>query len=147
VIEGTFAEALPYELVCDLYDGFATARRWRVLPGAREALALAAGRGVPAAVVSNFDCRLPPLLAELGLGPFAAIVTSTMVGAAKPDPAALLEACRRLGVVPAEVVHVGDSQGEDGAMCAACGARWLRADAQAGIPVAGLRELLDGGRP
>ena len=144
VVEETFAEPLPYELVCELYDTFATARRWRVLPGVREALALVAVRGLPAVVVSNFDARLRPLLDELGLGPFAAVVTSATVGAAKPDPAALLAACRAVGVAPAETLHLGDSAREDGGMCAAAGARWLAVDPREGIPLAALAAMLDG---
>jgi putative hydrolase of the HAD superfamily len=142
VISGTFAEPLPYETVCDLYDAFARASRWRVLPGVHEALALVRSRAVPLAVVSNFDCRLGPLLDELGLGPFAAVVPSTAVGRAKPDPAALVEACRRMGVAPAQTLHLGDSEREDGGMCAAAGARWLRTDPGAGIPLAELSAIL-----
>jgi putative hydrolase of the HAD superfamily len=135
VVEGTFGEALPYELVCELYDTFARARRWRVLPGAREALQLAGSQGLPVAVVSNFDCRLQVLLAELGLGPFAAIVTSTMVGAAKPDPRVLVNACARIGVPPAAVLHCGDSAREDGEMADAAGAEYLACSPELGIPL------------
>lgn len=133
VVEGTFDEPLPYEIACELYDTFARARRWRVVPGAREASAIVRARGLPQAVVSNFDCRLPPLLDELGLGPFAAIVTSAQVGAAKPDPTSLRAACARLAVAPAAVLHLGDSEREDGAMCAAAGCAWLRVDPAVGI--------------
>lgn len=142
VVEETFAGPLPAELVRELYDTFATLRRWRVLPGVREALAAVAGRGLPMAVVSNFDARLPPLLAEAGLGPFVAVVTSAQVGAAKPDPAALHAACRLAGVAPAETIHLGDSAREDGAMCTAAGARWLPVDPAQGIPLAELDAML-----
>ena len=144
VVEETFAEPLPYELVCELYDTFATARRWRVLPGVREALTLIAARGLPTVVVSNFDARLPLLLADAGLGPFAAVVTSAQVGAAKPDPAALVAACRQIGVAPTDTLHLGDSAREDGGMCVAAGARWLEVDPRQGIPLAGLTAMLDG---
>jgi putative hydrolase of the HAD superfamily len=142
VVEGTFGEALPYELVCELYDAFARARRWRILPGVREALALAGRHELPIAVVSNFDCRLHVLLAELDLGPFAAIVTSTMVGAAKPDPRVLLSACARMGVPPAAVLHCGDSAREDGEMAAAAGAEYLACSPELGVPLAELAARL-----
>ncbi len=142
VIAGTFGDPMPYEIVCELYDTFATARRWRVLPGVREALAAVAARGLPMAVVSNFDCRLPPLLRELGLGPFAQIITSASVGAAKPDPAALLAACRTCGVDPAATLHVGDSAREDGGCCERAGARWFSIDPGAGIPLPDLLAIL-----
>ena len=124
VINATFGEPLSYELCMDLYDTFAEAQRWRVLPGAAAALAACAARGLPTAVVSNFDCRLPPLLAACGLRP-TTVVTSAEVGRAKPDPTALLEACRRLAVAPTEVLHLGDSEREDGGMCRAAGARFV----------------------
>jgi putative hydrolase of the HAD superfamily len=145
VIEATFAEPLPYEIACELYDTFATAARWRVLPGVRQALAAISGRGLPLAVVSNFDGRLPPLLGRLGLGPFAAVITSAALGRAKPDPAPLLAACTALGVVPAEVLHLGDSEREDGALCLATGARWLRCSE--GIPLDELDAILRSSAP
>ncbi len=142
VIAATFAEALPYELCCDLYDAFAQAARWRVLPGARAALALAARRHLPCAVVSNFDLRLAGLIAQLDLGPFTAVVTSAQVGRAKPDPAPLVRACALMGVAPAEVIHVGDHEREDGGLCAASGATWLRVDPAIGIDLARLEALI-----
>ncbi len=142
VVEGTFGEALPYELACELYDTFARAQRWRILPGAREALELAGRLGLSVAVVSNFDCRLHVLLAELALGPFSAIVTSTMVGAAKPDPRVLLGACTRLGVPPGAVLHCGDSAHEDGEMAEAAGAAYLACSPALGIPLAELAARL-----
>ena len=124
VIQGTFAEPLSYELCMDLYDTFAEARRWRILPGAAAAIAACAARGLQTAVVSNFDCRLPPLLAACGLRP-TTVVTSADVGRAKPDPEVMFEACRRLAVAPADVLHLGDSEREDGGMCRASGARFV----------------------
>ena len=140
VVEATFGEPLPYEIACELYDSFAQAHRWRVLPDVREALALLRAHGLPLAVVSNFDGRLVPLLAALELGPFVAVVTSSQVGRAKPDPAPLLAACAALGVGPGDVLHLGDSEREDGGMCAAAGARWL--PCAGGIPLAALRAIL-----
>jgi putative hydrolase of the HAD superfamily len=140
VVEATFGEPLPYEIACELYDTFARARRWRVLPGVREALDLLRAQGLPLAVVTNFDGRVVPLLAELELGPFAAVVTSARIGRPKPDPAALLAACAVLAVPPSAVLHLGDSEREDGGMCAAAGARWL--PCAGGIPLADLRAIL-----
>lgn len=142
VVEATFGDPLPSEVVWELYDTFAAPARWRVLPGAREALAQVAAAGLPAAVVSNFDLRLAPLLAGLGLGPFAAVVVSAGVGRAKPDPAPLVEAARRLGVRPSGILHIGDSVTEDGAMCTAAGCAWLRADPDRGVDCAALHGIL-----
>jgi putative hydrolase of the HAD superfamily len=140
VIEDTFGEPLPYEIACELYDTFATARRWRVLPGVRDALTLIGDRNLPMAVVSNFDNRLLSLLGDLYLGPFCTVVTSVSVGRAKPDPLPLLTACRIIDVSPAQVLHLGDSEREDGGMCQATGARWLRCEG--GIPLDELAGIL-----
>jgi putative hydrolase of the HAD superfamily len=145
VIAGTFGHELPWELVCDCFDAFAEAGRWRVLPGVRETLAAVRARGLPVAVVSNFDCRLPGLLAGLGLGPFACVVTSAEVGRAKPDPAPMMAACARMGVAAAEVVHVGDGAREDGGMCAACGARFVVVASGAGMEVGAVMAAVDQG--
>jgi putative hydrolase of the HAD superfamily len=138
VIDATFAEPMPEALTVALFDTFATAARWRILPGVRDALTMVGERNIPMAVVSNFDRRLPPLLSDLYLGPFSAVITSAAVGRAKPDPTSLLTACRLLDVAASEVLHLGDSEREDGGMCQAVGARWLRCDG--GIPL----DQLDG---
>lgn len=140
VVDATFGEPLPYEIACGLYDTFATGRRWRVLPGVRETLDFLRSAGLPLAVVSNFDGRLLQVLAELDLGPFAAVVTSAQVGRAKPDPAPLLAACALLGVTAADVLHLGDSEREDGGMCDTAGARWL--PCVGGISLAAVRAIL-----
>ena len=127
VISATFGEPLSDALTRDLYDTFAEARRWRVLPGAREALAWCRQHGLRTAVVSNFDCRLPPLLLAMDLN-VDAVITSTMVGRAKPDPAPLRAAATYLQVALSEVLHVGDSATEDGGMCAALGVRFLHVE-------------------
>lgn len=127
VITGTFGEPLSYELMMDLYDTFAEAHRWRVLPGAREALVWCRLHNLRTAVVSNFDCRLLPLLKALDLN-VDTVVTSTMVGRAKPDPTPLRTAADRLEVALSDVLHVGDSATEDGGMCAALGVRFLLVD-------------------
>lgn len=125
VVRATFAIPLPDDLPGACYEAFAEPHSWRVLPGVREALALVAARGLPQAVVSNFDVRLPGLLAALGLGPFVTVITSAGVGAAKPDPAPLRAAAQGLGVPVADLLHIGDSATEDGGL-AACGCRvWL----------------------
>ena len=141
VIDVTFGQPLPYEIGCELYDTFSTARRWRVLPQVRAALTAITAAKLPMAVVSNFDARLFPLLDELQLGPFVSIITSASVGRAKPDPAALLAACEAMDVAPTNVLHLGDSTREDGEMCAATGTLWLRCTAEE-IPLAELTAIL-----
>src|SRR5205807_1475626 len=61
------------------------------------------------AVVSNFDGRLPRVLASLGLRPLVDLVVhSTAAAAAKPDPAIFRAALSALGVAPSAALHAGD---------------------------------------
>jgi len=55
---------------------------------------------------------------------FQHIIASCEVGWAKPDPEIFLEASRRLGIPPTEILHVGDrwELDIDGALRAGCGA-------------------------
>ena len=49
----------------------------------------------------------------------------------KPAPDGILEACRRLGVTPAETIMVGDSRFDEGAATAAgTGFRWFTSFAE-----------------
>jgi len=77
------------------------------------------------AVVSNWDCSLPAVLASLGVADrFDAICASAPVGAAKPDPAIFHHALGLLGVRPENALHCGDSLDAD---CAGARAAGLRA--------------------
>ncbi len=97
-----------------LYAHYASAPAWRIHPEVPEVLAALRRRGIALAVVSNFDSRLPPLLAALGLAPFFdAVVCSGAVGAAKPDGAIFAHALAALGVDASEALHVGDSRVND----------------------------------
>ena len=71
-------------------------------------------RGLPLAIVSNWDSYLPTLLEALGLhGRFRTISVSAIEEVGKPDPEIFLRTCRRMDVEPAHVLHVGDSLAED----------------------------------
>lgn len=82
----------------------------RLFPGVADTLAVLHRRGLRMAVCSNKAVRFTRALVEaLGLAPvFEAVLGPEDVGAAKPDPAMLTEALRRLGVTAAEAVYVGD---------------------------------------
>ena len=82
-------------------------------------------RGLSLAVVSNFDQRLIGLLEALGLAElFEAVVVSSVVGAAKPDPRPFHQALQALQLPPEAVWHIGDSP-EDEAGARASGVRCL----------------------
>ncbi len=81
-------------------------------------------RRLPLAAVSNGNADIQ----AVGLGHvFRLAVSAREVGRPKPDPLIWKEACRRLGVMPRTVVHVGDHPEHDVAGARAAGLRtvWL----------------------
>jgi putative hydrolase of the HAD superfamily len=112
----------------ELFAHFGSAAAWRLYDEVPAALERLAASGLRLAVLSNWDERLPNVLAELGLAArFAAIVVSVEVGVEKPHPAIFAAAAERLGVAPERIVHVGDRRLEDveGAEGAGMRAFWL----------------------
>jgi len=97
------------ELHAALVDSFAAAPP-APLPGARELIAELAGR-MPLGVASNGPRAIVlGVLDQLGVrGRFAAIVSAEETACDKPAPDVYLEACRRLGVAPADAVAFEDS--------------------------------------
>ncbi len=90
------------------------ALEFRAFPDALPALRALRERGVRLAVVSNWDCSLPGWLDGAGLGGlFDAVVSSAVIGAAKPSPAVFLAALERVGATPEQALHVGDSVEQD----------------------------------
>jgi putative hydrolase of the HAD superfamily len=98
----------------ELFEHYAGPAAWRARPGASALLDRLRGRGLATGVLSNFDRRLPGILAGLGLlERLDAVVLASDAGAAKPDPRAFAAALRRLGVAPAEALFVGDDAARD----------------------------------
>ena len=127
----------------ELFARFERADAWELRPGCREVLTKLRRRGLRVAVTSNWDRRLPRVLANLGLGRYLdAVVCSEEVGSAKPAEPIFLAACRELDLQPASVLHVGDAKIEDreGALAAGLRALWL--DAAHG-DIGSLEEVLD----
>ncbi len=92
-----------------LWKAFSTPNAWRARPGARELLERLRNEGLRRAVVSNFDRRLPEILAGLGLGGLIeAIVLPSDAGASKPDPRIFQHGLDRLGIRAEEAIYVGD---------------------------------------
>lgn len=80
----------------------------QLFPGIQAALAGLAAAGLVWGVVTNKAERFAlPLTAALRLGA-ATVVGGDTMPHAKPHPAPLLEAARRLGVAPAACLYVGD---------------------------------------
>ena len=94
----------------------------RPFPGIEDAVARLAG-SLPLAVFTAANTRSATIILEAtGLSSsFAAVVGADLVGHTKPAPDGLIEAARRLGLDPAQVVYVGDGP-SDVATARACGA-------------------------
>ncbi len=100
----------------------------KLMPGVADTLAELHRRGYRLAVCSNKRVEFTRALADhLGLSPYLAAVLGPedAGGRAKPDPAMLLEALRRLGVSAPEAVYVGDMAVDVQAGRAAGVAVWL----------------------
>jgi putative hydrolase of the HAD superfamily len=117
-----------------LYAHYADPSAWRAAPGAREALDALRARGLRTGVVSNFDGRLPGLLAGLDLASrLEVVVRPADAGAAKPDARIFACALARLGVAAAETVYVGDDAQDDVAGASAAGLRAIDVSALASL--------------
>ena len=116
-----------------LYRRFASSAVWRVFEEVPSTLAQLSGLGVKLGIVSNWDERLRPMLDDLRLAPsFEVIVISTEEGFTKPSRELFHRAAERLGVAPANVLHVGDSAAEDVAGARGAGMRAVRLKRAAG---------------
>lgn len=114
-----------------LLNEFTTGGVWtRIVPGSPAALAQIAATGVKLAIVSNADGSVEAQLADddicqMGPGPgveMHAILDSSVVGVAKPDPRIFEIALERLGgVAPDRAIHVGDTPAADAAGARAAG--------------------------
>ena len=83
-----------------LYEGIP--RLLKRLGERRVPLAIVTGRGKRTTEITLELCRLGPFFQE--------VVTSDDLTHPKPHPQCVLEACRRLGVQPAQALMVGDSR-------------------------------------
>jgi putative hydrolase of the HAD superfamily len=105
-----------------LLSEFTVGGLWtRPVPGASDALRALARQGVRIAIVSNSDGTVEQLLRDQDVcqvGPGSgvavdAIIDSSVVGAAKPDPRIFEIALSRIDVAPQHAIHVGDTPGAD----------------------------------
>lgn len=110
-----------------LTDVLLASLRFAAHADAAPALRAARARGERVVVVSNWDASLPAALDSTGLASLVdAVLTSAVVGAAKPDPAIFERALAVAEVMPSHALHVGDSLAEDveGARGAQIAAIW-----------------------
>jgi len=98
-----------------LWHRFALASAWHVFEDVFPCLKALKEAGMRLAVVSNWDERLHDVLRVTGLSTHFEYVLPSIEGSApKPDPRLFLQAARRLQLPPESIVHVGDSEVEDG---------------------------------
>lgn len=139
LVEAAFAAAgaaLPAGAFDRLWQHYAGASAWVTAPGAHALLRGLRQRGLRTGMVSNFDHRLPSVLAGLGLAPLLEVVVLPAdAGAAKPDPRIFRLALARLGVEAGAALYLGDDAHDDIAGAAAAG---LRA-----VDVAGVTDLVE----
>lgn len=122
-------------LAAELFERFAHVEAWEVFADAAAVLPVLRSAGMRLGVVSNFDARLPRLLADCGLADsFDVVVYSEEVGVEKPHPAIFEELLERLKLPAASVLHVGDSRRDDveGAHAIGMQALWLTRDSTRG---------------
>jgi putative hydrolase of the HAD superfamily len=107
-----------------LYCRFGRGAAWRVFDDVRPALEQLKALGLKLGVISNWDERLRPLLAELRLLEcFDTVVISSEAGHLKPTTEIFVRAASSLSLPPSAILHVGDSAREDVAGARAAGLR------------------------
>lgn len=114
IVDDTFAGLLTIPpsntFFPELFERFGRAPAWRIYADVLPTLEMLAQRGARLGLISNWDDRLRPLLAELRLTKwFEVIVISCEVGCAKPAPGIFAAAAQAFGLPTAEILHVGDN--------------------------------------
>ena len=123
-------------------DALMGSLRFEAFDDAAPALTRLRDLGVRLVVVSNWDCSLPDVLDRVGLLiRVDAVVTSAVVGAAKPDARIFEAALAVAGCDAAEAVHVGDSPENDVAGARRAGIRSLLLARAGGGDISSLGEL------
>jgi putative hydrolase of the HAD superfamily len=123
----------------EVYALFADAAVWQLYPEVPLTLAALRRAGLKLAIVSNFDTRLLPVCAGLGLLPAVdVVVIAAEAGAAKPDAAIFRAALRHFDARPDQAVHVGDSWSEDALGATAAGLRAVHLQRKGHTLAAGL---------
>ena len=144
---GVCPTPIPATVFAAIFDDFGRASAWRIYPDVLATLSALQAHALDLALVSNWDQRLKPLLAELQLTAyFKVIVVSCEVGFTKPEAGIFGAAQAQLRLPAESILHLGDSFDEDVAGARQCGwqALHLQRDQQPQAPdsIASLDALL-----
>lgn len=96
-------------------------------PGVAAFLEACRGKGLRLGVLSDYPTRAK--VEALGLSRYIDLhlcSTDPEINAFKPSPAGLLEACRRWGIEPGQLLYVGDRTDTDGEAARAAGSRFVQ---------------------
>jgi putative hydrolase of the HAD superfamily len=127
-----------------LWDYFGRPEAWRIYDDVLPTLDALDARGVRIGLISNWDWRLRPMLAGMGLlRRMRWTVISCEAGAEKPDRAIFRRALGLSGLAPGDLIHVGDSLEDDALGAARAGLQgfWLCRDSAPGPAPEGVRTL------
>lgn len=102
---------------------------FRLFPDTMPALEALQAAGWRMAILSNWDLSLHRVVELLGLAPyFEVVVASLEEGVEKPDPEIFRLTLARMGVRPAEAIHIGDDPIDDIQGARSFGMRAIRID-------------------
>lgn len=132
-------------LLAELWEHFGQPAAWRTVPEAVEAALAIAGSGRRVAWASNFDERLPRMVAGMpelaGLGE---VFVSSQLGYRKPHAGFFRAIERRLGLRPSKLLLVGDDRAYDFEAAQAAGwSAWLAPVGESLEVARSYRELLE----
>ena len=100
--------------VAFIYDALSRPEHWAMMPAVVPALEAIRFLGVRLVVLSNGDSRWRKALADKKILPFFdRVFLSSETGFAKPSEAAFDNLCREMKIERGELLHVGDTLGED----------------------------------
>ncbi len=129
-----------------VYKRLAEPKSWDLMPGVKGVLEALKFLGLRLVVLSNGDARWEKALKDKGiLRFFDGIFISSKTGFAKPDPMALDNLCRTMGIQRGELLHVGDSLSTDAEPAKKFGAQaaWYCGGTPKELPSEGIHILED----
>jgi putative hydrolase of the HAD superfamily len=119
VVIRSLGDELPFEkrdeVAKKCWDAFASAKSWKLAPGAISSLTALRFLGLKVCVLSNTDSRMHQVITEMGLNKFFdAVFLTDEIGHRKPSAGAFHHVARVLQLPVNQLAHIGDSPDEDG---------------------------------